>query len=144
MARNNGDAPVYNYAPGSQVASSVWVPAGCHTVYLPGMAAWKPGDSLQNDFGDTAAQTAATFERIRGELGNLGLGLSDIVMLRVTLVADPKMGDKVDFAGYTRVYQRYFGTAEQPHKPARATYEGKLVIPNLLVEIEAIAATRRG
>lgn len=135
-------APVYHCAPDSPIAAAVVVPAGCGTVYLSGMAAWKPGDSLDEEFGDTESQTTAILERICAALGKLNLDLSDLVMLRVTLAADPKRGDRIDFTGYTRAYQRYFGTAQQPHKPARATYEGKLVIPNLLVEIEAIAATR--
>jgi len=138
----SGPAPHYNVAPGAPIASSVVVPAGCATAYLSGMGSWSPGEKMPSDFGDTEAQTNAALGNVQAELTKLNLSLANVVMLRVYLVADPARG-KADFEGYSRAYKRFFGTTTQPVRPARATVEvAKLVVPGLLVEIEAIAAAQ--
>jgi enamine deaminase RidA (YjgF/YER057c/UK114 family) len=71
-----------------------------------------------------------------------GLGLGDIVMMRVFLVAPPGT-ERMDFAGMMTAFREKFGTAAQPLKPARSTMEvAGLVDPGWLVEIEATAARK--
>jgi enamine deaminase RidA (YjgF/YER057c/UK114 family) len=68
--------------------------------------------------------------------------MGDVVMMRVFLVAPP--GEKqMDFPGMMRGYGAFFGTAEQPRKPARSTMQvAGLVDPGWLVEIEVTAAQK--
>ena len=61
------------------------------------------------------------------------------------IVKGPVSGEVVstDFAGMMRGYRAFFGTAEQPNKPARSTMQvGGLVDPGWLVEIEVTAAKK--
>jgi enamine deaminase RidA (YjgF/YER057c/UK114 family) len=69
-----------------------------------------------------------------------GMSLSDVVMMRVFLVAPPGR-EAMDFAGMMTAYREFFGTAAQPNRPARSTMEvAGLVDPDWLVEIEVTAA----
>jgi enamine deaminase RidA (YjgF/YER057c/UK114 family) len=91
-------------------------------------------------YGDTYTQTRSVLAKIERELAGHGLGLSDVVMMRVFLVAPP--GEtRMDFAGMMRAYRERFGTPQQPNKPARSTMQvAGLVDPGWLVEIEVTAA----
>jgi enamine deaminase RidA (YjgF/YER057c/UK114 family) len=56
-------------------------------------------------------------------------------------VADSTKDNKLDFAGLMAGYTKFFGTAEQPNKPARSAVQvAALVAPGALLEIEVIAA----
>jgi enamine deaminase RidA (YjgF/YER057c/UK114 family) len=69
------------------------------------------------------------------------LDLGDIVQLRVFLVGAEETGGKLDFAGLQAGYTQFFGTPEQPNKPARTALQVvALPLPGALVEVEAIAA----
>ena len=120
------------------------MPAGSRLVYVSGSVPDPvdpnaPAGSVQR-FGDTAAQTRSVLRKIEAELGRHGLGLGDIVMMRVFLVAPPGT-QRMDFAGMMTGYREFFGTAAQPNRPARSTMEvSGLVDPGWLVEIEATAA----
>jgi enamine deaminase RidA (YjgF/YER057c/UK114 family) len=47
----------------------------------------------------------------------------------------------MDFAGMMTAYREFFGTKQQPNKPARSTMQvAGLVDPGWLVEIEVTAA----
>lgn len=119
--------------PKSPFASSVKVPAGYDTYYISGSAG--KGD-------DTAAQTADTLDKMKAQLAKLGLTFGDIVQAHVFLAPDPKTG-KMDFAGMNSSWFKYFGTADQPNKPARAAFQvGALAGQNALVEIEFIAVRK--
>jgi enamine deaminase RidA (YjgF/YER057c/UK114 family) len=51
------------------------------------------------------------------------------------------MGNKLDFSGMNAAYARFFGTLEQPNKPARSTFQvAGLVAAGALLEIEVQAA----
>jgi mono/diheme cytochrome c family protein len=51
------------------------------------------------------------------------------------------MGGKLDFAGMNAAYAKFFGTPDQPNKPARSTFQvAALVAAGALVEIEVQAA----
>ena len=66
------------------------------------------------------------------------------VMMRVYLAADPRLENRLDFAGINAAYSQHFGTAAQPNKPARSTFQvAALVAAGALVEIEVQAARSR-
>ncbi|HEU0134185.1 MAG TPA: Rid family hydrolase, partial [Allosphingosinicella sp.] len=91
-------------------------------------------------FGDTAAQTRSVLRKIEAQLKQHDMGLGDIVMMRVFLIAPPGR-ERMDFAGMMTAYREFFGTAAQPNRPARSTLQASgLVDPGWMVEIEATAA----
>ena len=132
----------------SPIAASVEVPAGSRIVYVSGTVPdpvdpSAPAGSVQR-FGDTAAQTRSVLRKIEAQLRQHGMGLGDIVMMRVFLVAPPGEA-RMDFAGMMTAYREFFGTAGQPNRPARSTLQAAgLVDPGWLVEIEATAARPGG
>jgi len=92
-------------------------------------------------YGDTEAQTVGAITQIQTTLARMGMGLGDIVKMTVFLVADPAKGNKLDFAGLMSGYTKFFGTKDQPNKPARSAVQvAALVVPGPLLEIEVIAA----
>ena len=131
---------VRNGSPQSPISSSVEVPAGSRLVYVSGTVPDPVDASDPNAFGDTAAQTRSILRKIQAQLRQHRLDLGDVVMMRVFLVAPPG-AEAMDFAGMMTAYREFFGTAEQPNKPARSTMEvAGLVHPNWLVEIEVTAS----
>jgi enamine deaminase RidA (YjgF/YER057c/UK114 family) len=128
------------------ISASVEVPAGSRLVYVSGTVpevadANAPPGSIQR-YGDTATQTRSVLRRIEAQLREHGLGLGDVVMMRVFLVAPPGQ-QRMDFAGMMTAYREFFGTPAQPNKPARSTMAvAGLVDPGWLVEIEVTAAAR--
>ena len=133
-------------APESPIAGTVTVPGAAPLVWVSGtvpdaIKADAPQGSVER-FGDTEAQTRSVLGKIEAALKGQGLGLGDVVMMRVFLVAPP--GQKaMDFAGMMRGYKMFFGTAAQPLKPARSTMQvAGLVDPGWLVEIEVTAARK--
>ena len=128
------------------IADSVEVPAGSRLVYVsgtvPGIADPSAPEGSAERYGDTATQTRSVLRTIEQRLGEHGLGLGDVVMMRVFLVAPPGQ-ERMDFPGMMTAYREFFGTAAQPHVPARSTMQvGGLVVPGWLVEIEVTAAAR--
>ena len=128
------------------ISTSVEVPAGSRLVYVSGTVPeaidpQAPAGSVAR-FGDTQAQTRSVLAKVEQALRAHGLGLGDVVMMRVFLVAPPG-AEQMDFAGMMRAYREFFGTAAQPNKPARSTMEvAGLVDPGWLVEIEVTAARK--
>ncbi|HEX6375326.1 MAG TPA: RidA family protein [Allosphingosinicella sp.] len=132
----------------SPIAASVEVPAGSRIVYVSGSVpdaadpAAPPGSAQR--YGDTAAQTRSVLRKIEAQLKQHEMGLGDIVMMRVFLVAPPGQA-RMDFAGMMTAYREFFGTPAQPNRPARSTLQAAgLVDPGWLVEIEATAARPKG
>ncbi len=125
----------------SPIATGVW--AG-DTFYLSGQLASPvtPADAAKGtpaDYGDTKAQAASIFAKIKSLLQAQGLDMKDVVKMTVFMTADPKTG-KLDFPGLQASYTQYFGTADQPNKPARSAVQvAALVAPTALLEIEVIA-----
>jgi enamine deaminase RidA (YjgF/YER057c/UK114 family) len=125
------------------IASGVWVG---DMLYLSGQLPTPvtPADREKGTpaiYGNTQAQSESTFAKIEALLKAQGLGMGDVVMMRVYMAADPAMGGKLDFSGMNAAYAKYFGTAEQPNKPARSTVQvAALVAAGALVEIEVQAA----
>jgi enamine deaminase RidA (YjgF/YER057c/UK114 family) len=139
-------APKRTGSPDSPIAATVEVPAGSRLVYVSGQVpeVVNPAatEGSVDRFGDTEMQTRAVIKKIEVVLKQHGLGLSDVVMMRVFLVAPPGQ-PRMDFAGMMRAYRASFGTTGQPNKPARSTMQvGGLVDPGWLVEIEVTAAKK--
>ncbi len=137
---------VRNGSPQSPIAASVEVPAGSRLVYVSGTVPDPVDENAPQGsaarFGDTAAQTRSILRKIEAQLRQHQLDLGDVVMMRVFLVAPPGQ-EAMDFAGMMTAYREFFGTADQPNKPARSTMEvAGLVDPGWLVEIEVTAAGR--
>ena len=128
----------------SPISASVEIPAGSRLVHVSGTVpdpadANAPAGSVQR-YGDTATQTRSILTKIQAQLGRHGLSLSNVVMMRVFLVAPPGQ-PRMDFAGMMTAYREFFGTAAQPNRPARSTMQvAGLVDPGWLVEIEVTAA----
>lgn len=138
MAAAPGGAQVVRMGPAaSPIATSVSVPAGARTVHVSGTV---PDRQPDGSWGDTAAQTRTVLTKIAAALAAQGMNLGDVVKMQVFLVA-PAGQTRMDFAGMMTAYREFFGTAEQPNKPARSTMQvAGLVDPEWLVEIEVIAA----
>jgi enamine deaminase RidA (YjgF/YER057c/UK114 family) len=123
------------------IATGVW--AG-DTYYLSGQLASPvtPADAAkgtQAEYGDTKTQAASVFGKIQAALKEQGLDMKDVVKMTIFLGPDPKTG-KLDFAGMQSEYVKYFGTTDQPNKPARSAFQvAALAAPWALLEIEVIA-----
>jgi enamine deaminase RidA (YjgF/YER057c/UK114 family) len=136
--------PVRVIAGESPIASSVLVPPGSQLLYVSGTVPdavnpQAPQGSVAR-YGDTEAQTRSVLGKVERALAQQGMGLADVVMMRVFLVR-PSGAKQMDFAGMMRAYRERFGTREQPNRPARSTMEvAGLVDPGWLVEIEVTAA----
>ena len=136
-------------APDAKLAATVRAPAGAETLYVSGCIAAvvdpAAAEGSPARFGGfTEAQTTRVLDKIEGLLKAQGYGLADVVDLRVYLAPDPANGGRLDFAAMGRAYDRRFGTAAQPNRPARNTVGvAALPIPGTLVQIEATAARLR-
>ena len=132
VAQSPTRIPLPNNSP-FPISQGVWVG---NTLYLSG--------TLDPDFGkppakDTKAQTVGAIQAIQKTLAAQKLTLGDVVMMHVYLAADPATG-KMDFAGFMAGYTQFFGTKDQPNKPARSAMQvAALAAPGALVEIEVIA-----
>jgi len=128
--------------PTSPIASAVW--AG-DTLYVSGQLAspTTPADPAKGTaavYGDTEAQSLSALTKIQAILKAQGLTMGDVVMMHVFLAGDPAKGDKLDFAGMMTSYNKFFGTPDQPNKPARSAMQvAALAAPWALVEIEVLA-----
>jgi enamine deaminase RidA (YjgF/YER057c/UK114 family) len=115
------------------VSAAVW--AG-DTLYVSG---WLDPDMKTHT--DTTSQTVGIIKDMQKLLESQKLTLGDVVMMRVYLGADPAKDGKADFAGMMAGYTQFFGTKDQPSKPARTTLQ--VVLPagarGALVEIDLIA-----
>jgi enamine deaminase RidA (YjgF/YER057c/UK114 family) len=115
------------------ISAAVW--AG-DTLYVSG---WLDPDLKTHT--DTESQTVGVIKDIQKFLESQKLTLSNVVMMRVYLGGDPAKDGKVDLAGMTAGYSQFFGTKDQPNKPARTTLQ--VVLPaasrGALVEIDLVA-----
>jgi 2-iminobutanoate/2-iminopropanoate deaminase len=80
--------------------------------------------------GDIREQTRVTIDRISTILAEFDAQLTDIVSATVFIT------DLGDFAGFNEAWGEAFGD----HRPARATVVAGLLMPGLVVEIQAVAA----
>ncbi|WP_374572702.1 RidA family protein [Phenylobacterium sp.] len=132
-------------ASASPIATAVSVSADHDMLYVSGLTPPPLNPDAPagapREYGDTKTQTIGVMKRIESVLKEQGLGMGDVVMMRVYLVGDPAKDGKMDFAGMMEGYKMFFGTPEQPNKPARVTVQvASLVGPGQMVEIEVQAA----
>lgn len=88
---------------------------------------------------DTTSQTVGILKDMQTFLATQHLTFADVAMVRVFLGTGAD--GKADVAGMTAGYRQFFGTKEQPNKPARTTLQ--VVLPaatrGALVEIDMVA-----
>lgn len=80
--------------------------------------------------GDVREQTRVSIDRIRTILAEFGAELTDVVSATVFIT------DLEDFAAFNEAWGKEFGD----HRPARACVVAGLLLPGLVVEIQAVAA----
>jgi enamine deaminase RidA (YjgF/YER057c/UK114 family) len=89
----------------------------------------------------TELQTVGLIKDLKKRLEAQGLALGNVVMMHVYLGGDPAKDGKMDFDGMMAGYTQFFGTRDQPNKPARTTVQ--VVLPagarGALIEIDLIA-----
>jgi len=97
-------------------------------VYVSGQGPIDP--STQHlSFGDIRHETRLVLSNIQKILEGCGASMADVVKCSVFLA------DAGDFAAMNEVYGEFFGD----QKPTRTTVEAKFVIPEMKVEIDAVA-----
>ena len=97
-------------------------------VFVAGQVGVDAEGKLSGD-GGMEAQTRQTIANVAAVLREAGASLADIVSATVYVK------DFSEYKLFDRVWQECFGN----HRPARATVRADLVLPVLLVEIQAIA-----
>ena len=114
------------------ISAAVW--AG-DTLYVSG---WLDPDIKSHS--DTTLQTVSLLKDVQTFLQTQKLTLGDVMMMHVYLGGDPAKDGKMDFAGMMAGYTQFFGTKDQPNKPARTTVQ--VVLPagarGGLVEIDFV------
>ncbi|MFT5502180.1 MAG: enamine deaminase RidA (YjgF/YER057c/UK114 family) [Woeseiaceae bacterium] len=113
-----------------------------HSGTVPGPANPDAERGSREYYGDTEAQAMSVFGRMQDSFDKLGVGFRDVIKMQVFLVGDPAMDGKMDFGGFMKAYTKFFGTEEQPNKPARSAFQiaGLAGGPNMLIEIEVVIA----
>jgi enamine deaminase RidA (YjgF/YER057c/UK114 family) len=90
---------------------------------------------------DTKSQTVGILTDIQKFLESQKLAMGDVSMVHVYLGNNPATNGQPDFAGMMAGYTQFFGTKDQPNKPARTTLQ--VVLPaasrGALIEIDLTA-----
>lgn len=131
--------------PNSPILQSVTLSGGSDVTYLSGILPDPVDPKAAKDqvraVGNTEAQARVVLRKVEAILASQGLKLGDVVQLRIYLVGDPALGGKLDFEGLQTAFREFFGTEQQPLKPARTTVQvAGLVLPGALIEVETVAA----
>jgi len=127
-------------SPTAVISSNVSIPPGSRIIYLSGSTGSPLDPTKPEEVGDTKAQTLSILTKMKATLEAMGLGMGDIVKMNVFLVS-PTPGGHMDSAAMNEVFKTFFGTPEQPNRPARTTVQvAALGRPTTLVEIEAVVA----
>jgi enamine deaminase RidA (YjgF/YER057c/UK114 family) len=127
------------------IASVVTVPAGYDLVFISGMVAENLAPAGRPpDFGaDTKTQALSVLAKLKASLAKEGATLADVTTMRVFLVGEPKLGGKMDFAGFNDAFRTEFATEAQPNRPTRTVIQVvALPAPGALVEVDVVAARK--
>jgi enamine deaminase RidA (YjgF/YER057c/UK114 family) len=115
-------------APAGPYSHSVEVPAGERTLYIAGQVGYGPDGTVADG---VAAQTEQVFQNLKAVLAASGYAMADVVALRVYLV------HREDRETFNIVRRKHLGD----HRPASTlVFVAGLAAPNILVEVEAVAA----
>lgn len=136
----------------TQTIKSIPLPASQNPsgIDLPFSAAVWAGDTLyvsgwldpdMKIHTDTQSQTVGILKDIQKLLESQHLTLGDVVMMHVYLGTDPVKGGKSGILGARAAHAQFFGTKEQPNKPACTTLQVELPASGrgALVEIDVVA-----
>ena len=127
-------------SPDAAIASLTRVPAGYDLVFLSGAT---PGSGPNGPkIVGTEAQTMDVLGKLQKLLADQGMTMGDVVVMRVFLQVDPDKGGHADRAGMNAAFKKFFGTADQPNRPARTTVAVTDGNGSNFVEIDAIAAKK--
>lgn len=97
-------------------------------LFLSGQAPLDPA-TMKVAAPDFAGQASFVMERISETLGALGASLADVVRVECVLAnAD-------DFPAWNETFARYF----TPPRPARTTFVGAFVVPDMNLEVQVTA-----
>ena len=112
------------------VSGAVW---SGNTLYVSG---WLDPDMKTHT--DTRSQTVGILADIQKFLATQKLTMGDVTMVHVFLGNNPATNGQPDFAGMMAGYTQFFGTKDQPNKPARTTVQ--VILPaasrGALIEID--------
>jgi reactive intermediate/imine deaminase len=97
-------------------------------IFVAGQGPTDPATQKMS-FGDIRHETRIVLNNIKRILEGCGASMSDVVKCSVFLA------DARDFSAMNEVYAEFFGD----EKPARTTVEAKFAVPEMKVEIDAIA-----
>ncbi len=127
----------------SPISAAVAVPSGRALFLTSGTVPPVVDESIPAGstarYGDTKTQGIGVLRAIESRLREAGLGLKDVIYLRVYVAADKLKEGKFDYPGWFEAYAQFFGTKDNPVKPARSTVGvAGLVNPDWLIEIEAV------
>lgn len=126
------------------IMDAVQVPAQAEILFVSGKVPRAKDPALPREaidtYGDTEAQALSVLGQIQESLTRNGWTMADVAQMNVYLVPDPKTG-RIDFAGFSRAYAKFFDTPENPNRVARSTIGiAQLINPGWLVEIDVTAA----
>ncbi|SMG28612.1 Enamine deaminase RidA, house cleaning of reactive enamine intermediates, YjgF/YER057c/UK114 family [Marivirga sericea] len=129
--------------PESSILKGVYVPEGKDLFYTSGLvsevlnANASAGD--MSKYGNTYEQSIGALQKIKETIEAEGYSMNDVFFLRVYLA--PNETGEIDWDAWFKAYGEYFNNDENPNKVARSTIGVyKLARPELLVEVEAVAA----
>ncbi|MBI3089981.1 MAG: RidA family protein [Candidatus Tectomicrobia bacterium] len=100
-------------------------------IFTAGQVALDPQGQLVGK-GDITRQTEQVLENIKAILAAAGASMEDVLKTTVFIARVE------DYPAMNEVYFRYFPNPAS--RPARSTLVAQMVLPDLLVEIEAVAA----
>lgn len=96
---------------------------------------------VENRYGNTYEQSYSVLSQLSYDLAEVGLTLRDVVNVRAYIVADPEP----DFDSWNKAFSEFFGTVNNPSKPARTTLGiSRLFLPDYRVEVEFTAVFPSG
>lgn len=115
-------------APSAHYSHSVEVSAGERLLFVAGQIGVAPNGSVADGI---EAQSEQVFRNLETVLSASGFTVADVVSMRVFLV------NRDDRPGFSAVRERHLGG----HRPASTlVFCSGLASPNILVEVEAVAA----
>jgi enamine deaminase RidA (YjgF/YER057c/UK114 family) len=104
----------------------------------PGSALYFSAGVLPSVDGDMKTQALSALGVLKSRMAEAGLGFKDVLFLRAYVV--PEADGNFDRKGWGEAYGAFFGTADQPQKPARTTIAVHALPRNMKIEIDVIAA----